>query len=50
MTTFHAPPPTCGACGSSHTICVRRMGDKWCYYCEHCERPLPFEEIREGNP
>ncbi len=43
--------PVCGKCGQDDMVHVRDMPDStWCYFCERCDRAIPYEEFMEGNP
>ena len=44
-------PPVCSVCGSNRSVTIHDYPDgKWAYYCEECQRPIPFDEYQEGNP
>jgi hypothetical protein len=43
--------PPCGKCGLDDMVHAKDMDDgTWCFYCERCDRPIPYEEFEEGNP
>lgn len=43
--------PVCSVCGSDGDIIVRDFDDgTWAYFCTRCDRIIPFEEFKEGNP
>lgn len=43
--------PACGQCGESDMVHARDMPDgSWTFWCERCDRAIPYEEFMEGNP
>lgn len=43
--------PVCSVCGSDGDIIVWSFDDgTWAYFCTRCDRIIPFEEFKEGNP
>lgn len=42
--------PVCGKCSMNDYVIVREMPSSWCYWCTKCDRCIPFEEFKEGNP
>lgn len=43
--------PFCRLCGSDRDVIVHIFEDStWAYYCTRCDRAIPWEDFKEGNP